>query len=43
MGNPVMRRYYKNGFTKHYVLDHGVLRFEAVTNNVQDYNINKSR
>jgi hypothetical protein len=39
---PVMRSYYKNGFAKHYVRDHDVLRFEAATNNVaQDYNIPK--
>jgi hypothetical protein len=37
-----MRSYYKNGFAKHYVRDHDVLRFEAATNNVaQDYNIPK--
>jgi len=38
-----MRSYYKNGFAKHYVGDHDVLRFEAATNNVsQDYNIPKA-
>ena len=43
LGNPVMRSYYKNGFAKHYVRDHDVLRFEAATNNVsQDYNIPKA-
>jgi hypothetical protein len=43
LGNPVMRSYYKNGFAKHYVRDHDVLRFEAATNNVKkDYNINKA-
>lgn len=43
LGNPVMRSYYKNGFAKHYVRDHDVLRFEAATNNVaEDYNIPKA-
>src|SRR5207247_2639048 len=43
LGNPVMRSYYKNGFAKHYVPDHDVLRIEAATNNVKkDYNINKA-
>jgi hypothetical protein len=43
LGNPGMRSYYKNGFAKHYVRDHDVLRFETATNNVkQDYGINKS-
>jgi len=43
LGNPVMRSYYKNGFAKHYVRDHDVLRIEAATNNVyQDYHINKA-
>jgi hypothetical protein len=38
-----MRSYYKNGFAKHYVRDHDVLRIEAATNNVyQDYHINKA-
>ena len=38
-----MRSYYKNGFAKHYVRDHDVLRFEAATNNVaQDYHIPKA-
>lgn len=42
LGSPVMRSYYKNGFAKHYVRDHDVLRIEAATNNVsKDYNINK--
>jgi hypothetical protein len=42
LGNPVMRSYYKNGFAKHYVRDHDVLRIEAATNNVKkDYDINK--
>lgn len=42
LGNPVMRSYYKNGFAKHYVRDHDVLRIEAATNNVKkDYGINK--
>jgi len=37
-----MRSYYKNGFAKHYVRDHDVLRIEAATNNVKkDYDINK--
>jgi hypothetical protein len=40
-GNPVMRSYYKNGFAKHYVRDHDILRIEAATNNVNDYNLNK--
>jgi hypothetical protein len=43
LGNPVMRSYYKNGFAKHYVRDHDVLRIEAATNNVyKDYGINKA-
>jgi hypothetical protein len=43
LGNPVMRSYYKNGFAKHYVRDHDVLRIEAATNNVyKDYNIRKA-
>ena len=43
LGNPVMRSYYKNGFAKHYVRDHDVLRIEAATNNVyKDYSINKA-
>ena len=43
LGNPVMRSYYKNGFAKHYVRDHDVLRFETATNDVKkDYDINKS-
>jgi hypothetical protein len=42
LGNPVMRSYYKNGFAKHYVRDHDILRIEAATNNVKkDYDINK--
>ncbi len=41
LGNPVMRSYYKNGFAKHYVRDHDILRIEAATNNVNDYNLNK--
>ena len=42
LGNPVMRSYYKNGFAKHYVRDHDVLRIEAASNNVKkDYGINK--
>jgi hypothetical protein len=43
LGNPVMRSYYKNGFAKHYVRDHDVLRIEAATNNVyQDYQVKKA-
>ena len=43
LGNPVMRSYYKNGFAKHYVRDHDLLRFEAASNDVKkDYGINKS-
>jgi hypothetical protein len=43
LGNPVMRSYYKNGFAKHYVRDHDVLRFETASNDVQgDYGINKA-
>ena len=43
LGNPVMRSYYKNGFAKHYVRDHDVLRFETATNDVKgDYGINKA-
>src|SRR5437867_5883960 len=42
LGNPVMRSYYKNGFAKHYVRDHDVLRFETASNNVaDDYGIKK--
>ena len=42
LGNPVIRSYYKNGFAKHYMRDHDVLRIEAATNNVKkDYDINK--
>jgi hypothetical protein len=42
LGNPVMRSCYKNGFAKHYVRDHDVLRFETASNNVaKDYGINK--
>src|SRR5437867_1134717 len=42
LGSPVMRSCYKNGFAKHYVRDHDVLRFETATNNVKkDYGINK--
>jgi hypothetical protein len=43
LGNPVMRSYYKNGFAKHYVRDHDILRIEAATNNVyKDYGIKKA-
>ena len=42
LGNPVMRSYYQNGFAKHYVRDHDVLRIEVATNNVKDYKINKA-
>ena len=43
LGNPVMRSYYKNGFAKHYVRDHDVLRFETASNDVKgDYGINKA-
>src|SRR6516162_3357473 len=43
LGNPVMRSYYKNGFAKHYVRDHDILRIEAATNNVyKDYGIHKA-
>ena len=43
LGNPVMRSYYKNGFAKHYVRDHDVLRIEAATNHVyKDYHLNKT-
>ena len=43
LGNPVMRSCYKNGFAKHYVRDHDLLRIEAATNNVyQDYGIGKA-
>jgi hypothetical protein len=35
--------YYKNGFAKHYVRDHDVLRFEPAGNDVNgDYGINKA-
>jgi hypothetical protein len=42
LGNPVIRSYYQNRFAKHYVRDHDLLRIEAATNNVKDYNINKA-
>jgi len=43
LGNPVMRSCYNNGFVKHYVRDHDVLRIEAATNNVyKDYGIKKA-
>ena len=43
LGNPVIRSYYKNGFAKHYVRDHDVLRFEAASNDVKgDYGINQA-
>jgi len=43
LGNPVMRSFNKNGFAKHYVRDHEVLRFETASNDVKgDYGINKS-
>jgi hypothetical protein len=43
LGNPVMRSYYKNGFAKHCVRDHDVLRFETASNDVKgDYGINKA-
>src|SRR5215469_12994391 len=43
LGNPVMRSYYKNGFAKHYVRDHDVLRFETASNDVKgDYGIKKA-
>jgi len=40
--NPVMRSHYKNGFIKQYVRDHRLLRTEAATNNVNDYNLGKA-
>jgi hypothetical protein len=40
--NPVIRSHYGNGFIKQYVRDHLILRTEPATNNVTDYNINKS-
>jgi hypothetical protein len=40
--NPVIRSHYGNGFIKQYVRDHRILRTEPATNNVTDYNINKS-
>lgn len=40
--NPVMRSHYKNGFIKQYVRDHRLLRTEAATNNVNDYNVGKA-
>jgi diadenosine tetraphosphatase ApaH/serine/threonine PP2A family protein phosphatase len=43
LGNPVMRSCYKNGFAKHYVRDHDVLRIETATNNVyEDYGVRKA-
>jgi len=42
LGNPVMRSCYRNGFAKHYVRDHDLLRFETASNNItKDYGINK--
>jgi hypothetical protein len=40
--NPVIRSHYGNGFIKQYVRDHLILRTEAASNNVHDYNVNKS-
>jgi hypothetical protein len=40
--NPVMRSHYKNGFIKQYVRDHRLLRTEAATNNVNDYQVGKA-
>jgi len=40
--NPVMHSHYKNGFIKQYVRDHRLLRTEAATNNVNDYNVGKA-
>jgi len=40
--NPVIRSHYLNGFIKQYVRDHLVLQTEPVTNNVNDYGINKA-
>ena len=40
--NPVIRSHYRNGFIKHYVRDHLILRTEPATNNVTDYGVNKA-
>jgi hypothetical protein len=40
--NPVIRSHYGNGFIKQYVRDHLILRTEAASNNVNDYNIKKA-
>ena len=37
-----MRSHYQNGFIKQYVRDHRLLRTEAATNNVNDYNVGKA-
>jgi hypothetical protein len=40
--NPVIRSHYKNGFIKQYVRDNRLLRTEAATNNVNDYQVAKA-
>jgi len=40
--NPVIRSHYRNGFIKQYVRDHLLLRTEAATNNVNDYEVKKA-
>ena len=40
--NPVIRSHYGHGFIKQYVRDHLLLRTEPVTNNVNDYAVNKA-
>jgi hypothetical protein len=40
--NPVIRSHYGNGFIKQYVRDHLILRTEAASKNVNDYNVNKA-
>ena len=42
LGNPIIRSHYKNGLIKQYVRDHRVLRTEAASNNVKDYDVGKN-
>jgi hypothetical protein len=42
LGNPIIRSHYKNGLIKQYVRDHRLLRTEAASNNVSDYDIGKN-
>jgi len=38
----VIRSHDRNGFIKHYVRDHLILRTEAATNKVADYGVGKA-